>query len=129
MQPGRALAKQRQATQHDQPRLWITTGHHAGPLELVMQEPLGQEAAQQPLHQPVLQVQMHRFGAEAAWVGEDHRPHRVVAPPVAHKCLGRLHAAQAVEGGVPTAVAGLAHQLLGVGQAPAGLAALIGVRL
>ena len=94
-----------------------------------MQEALGQEPAQQPLHQPVLQVQMHRFGAEAARIGEDHRPHCILLPPVTQERLGRLHPPQAVEGGVPAAVAGLAHQLLGVGQPPAGLAPLIGVGL
>ena len=94
-----------------------------------MQEPLGQEAAQQPLHQPVLQVQMHCFGAEAARIGEDHRPHRILLPPVTQERLGRLHPPQAVEGGVPAAVAGLAHQRLGIGQAPAGLTSLIGVGL
>ena len=129
MQPGRTLAEQRQAAHHDQPRLRITAGHHAGTLELVMQEALGQETAQQPLHQSVLEVQVHRFGAEAARVGENHRPHRVVAAPVAQERLGRLHATKAVEGGVPAAVAGLAHQRFGVGQSPAGLAPLIGVGL
>ena len=127
VQARRTLAEQRQAAQHDQPWLRIAAGHHAGALQLVVQKALGQEAAQQPLHQPVLQVQMHRFGTEAAGIGEDHWPHWVLEAPIAYERLGRLHAPQAVEGGLPAAVAGLAHQRLGIGQVPAGLAALIGV--
>ena len=129
VQPGRSLAEQRQAAQHDQPWLRIAAGHHAGPLQFVMQEPLGQEAAQQPLHQPVLQVQMHRLGTEAAGIGENHRSHRILLPPVTQERLGWFHAPQAVEGGVPAAVTGLAHQRLGIGQAPAGLAPFIDVGL
>ena len=129
MEPGCTLAKQGEPPQHDHPWLWITAGQHAGAAEFMVQKALAEEPAQQPLHQTVLQMQMHRLGAEAAWIGEDHRPHWVLAAPLIGVGLLWLDAAQAVQGAVPASVTGLADQLLWVAQLPAGLPLGIGAGL
>lgn len=37
----------------------------AGPTQLVMQKALAEEPAEQPLHKPVLQMEVHSLGIEA----------------------------------------------------------------
>ena len=81
VQPRGRGAVEAEAAEQDHARDRVRRLGEAGAGEVVVDEALGDEAAEQPLHDPVLQVEVDDVVVERAGVLEDDRADRRVAPP------------------------------------------------
>ncbi len=82
VQPLRALTIERKPTQQDHARDRVGDLREAGTREIVVDEALRAEAGEQPLGNPLLEVQVDGVLGQHASVLEDDRPDRCLAAPV-----------------------------------------------
>ncbi len=82
MQPGSAGTIQAQTTEQDHAGDGIGRLGQASPRQIVMHEALGDEAAEQPLHDAMFQVQMDDVVVERAGIFEDDGTNRRFATPL-----------------------------------------------
>ena len=107
---------QAQPPQQNHPGNGIATLRQTGPRQVVMDEALGGEPPQQPLRQPMFQMQMHHRVVEGRRGFEHHRPQRRFPPPLPYLLLAGAGHAHGVQGRRP---GGVPAQDLG-GQSKAG---------
>ena len=72
-------------------------GNHRGAAQLLALKPAHQETVEQPLHQGVLQVQVHSVGIDLLGVLEHHRLGRRGAPPLPQLLAGSARPAQRIQ--------------------------------
>lgn len=93
-------------------------GDHRGTAQLFSLEAPHQEAVEQPLHQGVLQMQMHPIGIDLIGVFEHHRLRRRVAPPLPELLAGTAWPPQRIQHVSPALLA--AGQLISRREDPFG---------
>lgn len=110
MQARGVLAVKRQPAQGQDMRRGLVDKTHAGADQLVVQESLRQKAPEEPLHHPVLQVQVHDLTVQGAGVTEDHGADRRALAPLPRLLIAGARTAQGVEGDLPGRVGPLVER-------------------
>ena len=82
VQSGRAVSVQRQPAERHHSGYGVIGANHAGAGELIVQETLRQEASEQTLHHPMLEVEVDHLVVERTRIAEHHRPDGCLSAPL-----------------------------------------------